>query len=129
MITNELENDIIEKNKISTWEQKKLEKINNNFLEAIKKYEIKEEISMKDLATIDRIEGEYAICELLDGKMVDIPIKNFKEKVSEGDIFNLEIKSDKGQQIYNVGEKNTEEMEIRRQQILEKLNRINKNSL
>ena len=83
---------------------------------------------MKDLATIDRIEGEYAICELLDGKMVDIPIGDFKEKVSEGDIFNLEIKSDKGQLTYNIGEKNTLEMEIRRQQVLEKLNKINKNS-
>lgn len=124
MITNELENDIIEKNEINTWERRKFEKINNSFLEAMKKYEIKEEISMKDLATIDRIEGEYAVCELLDGKMVDIPIKDFKEKVSEGDIFDLEIKSDKGQLTYNVGEKNITEMEIRRQQVLEKLNKI-----
>lgn len=128
MLTNELENDIIEKNEINTWEQRKFEKMNNNFLEAMQKYKIKEEISMKDLATIDRIEGEYAICELLDGKMVDIPIGDFKEKVSEGDIFNLEIKSDKGQLTYNIGEKNTLEMEIRRQQVLEKLNKINKNS-
>lgn len=126
MITNELENDIIENRKISTWEQRKLEKMNNNFLEAIKKHKIKEEISMKDLGTIDRIEGEYAVCELLDGKMVNIPIKDFKEKVSEGDIFDLEIKSDRGQLLYNVGEKNTVEMEIRRKQILEKLNRIKK---
>lgn len=124
MVTNELENDIIEKNEINTWERRKFEKMNNSFLEAMKKYEIKEEISMKDLATIDRIEGEYAVCELLDGKMVDIPIGDFKEKVSEGDIFDLEIKSDKGQLTYNVGEKNITEMEIRRQHVLEKLNRI-----
>ncbi len=128
MNTNELENDIIEKREISTWGQRKLEKMINNFLQAIKRYEIKEEISMKDLATVDRIEGEYAVCELLDGKMVDIPIGKFKEKVSEGDIFDLEIKSDKGQLMYAIGEKNTAEMEIRRKKILEKLNRINKNS-
>lgn len=126
MLTNELKNDIIEKNEINTWERRKFEKMNNSFLEAMKKYEIKEEISMKDLATIDRIEGNYAVCELLDGKMVNIPIKHFKEKVSEGDIFDLEIKSDKGQLTYNIGEKNTTEMEIRRQQVLEKLNRIKK---
>ncbi len=128
MITNELENDIIEKRQIITWEQRKSEKMKNNFLEALKRYEIKEEISMKDLATVDRIEGEYVVCELLDGKIIDIPIKDFKDKVSEGDIFNLEVKSDKGEPRYNVGGKNTEEMEIRRKQILEKLNRINKNS-
>ncbi len=128
MITNELENDIIEKRQIITWEQRKSEKMKNNFLEALKRYEIKEEISMKDLATVDRIEGEYVVCELLDGKMIDIPIKDFKDKVSEGDIFNLEVKSDKGEPRYNVGGKNTEEMEIRRKQILEKLNKINKNS-
>ncbi|MCI8833007.1 MAG: DUF3006 domain-containing protein [Clostridia bacterium] len=81
---------------------------------------------MKDLATIDRIEGEYAVCELLDGKMIDIPIGDFKEKVSEGDIFDLEIKSDKGKLTYNVTGKNNIEMEIRRKQILEKLNRIKK---
>lgn len=126
MITNKLENDIIEKREINTWEQRKFEKMNNNFLKAMKKYEIKEEISMKDLATVDRIEGEYAVCELLDGKMVNIPIENFKEKVSEGDIFNLETKSNKGLLTYNVGEKNITEMEIRRKKILEKLNRIKK---
>ena len=124
MITNKLENDIIEKREINTWEQRKFEKMNNDFLEAIKKCKIREEISMKDLATIDRIEGEYAVCELLDGKMIDIPIGDFKEKVSEGDIFDLEIKSDKGQLTYNVGEKNPTEMEIRRKQILEKINKI-----
>lgn len=124
MLTNELENDIIEKNEINAWERRKFEKMSNSFLEAMKKYKIKEEISMKDLATIDRIEGEYAVCELLDGKMVDIPIGDFKEKVTEGDIFDLEIKSDKGQLTYNVGEKNTTEMEIRRKHVLEKLNRI-----
>lgn len=79
---------------------------------------------MKDLATVDRIEAEYAVCELLDGKMVEIPVKDFKEKVSEGDIFDLETKSDKGQVKYYIGDKNVGEMETRRKQVLEKLNRI-----
>lgn len=126
MITNELENDIIEKNELKTWEQIKTEKSNNNFLNSLKIYEEKGKIEMKDLATIDRIEGEYAVCELLDGNMVDIPIKDFKEKASEGDIFDLEINSDKGKITYNIGNKNLEEMKIRREAILEKLNKIRK---
>lgn len=124
MITNELENDIIERNRLTKWEEHKFKKMNNNFFKELKDYK-GGKISMKDLATIDRIEGEYAVCELLDGKMVDIPVKQFKEKVSEGDIFDLEVKSDKGQLIYNIGNKNVEEMQIRRKQILEKLNKIN----
>ena len=124
MLTNELKNDIIEKNELKKWELEKFEKMSNNFLESIKRYEIREEILMKDLATVDRIEGDYAVCELLDGNMVNIPIKNFKEKVSEGDIFDLEVKSVNGQVNYNVENKNLEEMEIRRKKILEKLNKI-----
>ena len=128
MITNELKNDIIEKKELTTWEQRKFEKMNNNFLEAIKRREMKGEILMKDLATVDRIEGDYAVCELLDGSMVNIPVKDFKEKVSEGDIFDLEVKPVGGKLSYNVEKKNIEEMEIRRQKILEKLNKINNKS-
>lgn len=124
MITNELKNDIIEENKIQTWEQMKFNKMNNNFLDAIKTYRMGDEILVKDLATIDRIEGEYAVCELLDGNMVDIPIKDFKEKVVEGDIFDVELKSEEGKVNYIIRGKNIEQMEIRRKKILEKLNKI-----
>ena len=79
---------------------------------------------MKDLATVDRIEGDYAVCELLDGSMVDIPVKDFREKVSEGDIFDLEVTSGNGKLNYNIQKKNLEEMEIRRKRMLEKLNKI-----
>lgn len=106
------------------WEQRRNKQINKNFGEAIKRYGERKEICMKDLATVDRIEGEYAVCELLNGEMTDIPLKLFKEKVSEGDIFDIEINSKDGQQVITVGEKNEQEMEIRRKIILEKLNRI-----
>lgn len=79
---------------------------------------------MKDIATVDRIEGEYAVCELLDGNMVDIPLKQFKEIPSEGDIFNIEIIANNEKKIYIIYDKNTEEMERRRKIILEKINRI-----
>lgn len=37
MITNKLENDIIEKREINTWEQRKFEKMNNDFFRSNKK--------------------------------------------------------------------------------------------
>ena len=69
---------------------------------SLQKFLEKGEIRMQDLASIDRIEGEYAVCELSDGNMVDIPLKDFKEIVSEGDIFDLEIIYKEGCKIYNV---------------------------
>lgn len=108
------------------------EKIENDKLKSdiigltnsLKEFLEKGEIRMQDLASIDRIEGDYAVCELLDGNMVDIPLKNFKEKVSEGDIFDLEVIYKDGCKIYNVKEKNVNEMNLRREKILEKLNKI-----
>ena len=121
---NELIGNIIRNRKVDILEQRKIESVNDNFIEALKRYRLKEKILMKDLATVDRIEGDFAVCELLNGEMKDIPIELFKEKVSEGDIFNVEVNYKDGQQIITVGEKNEEEMEIRRRLILEKLNKI-----
>ena len=120
-----IDREIIREPKKDLWEQRRNEQINKNFEETIKRYEERKEICMKDLATVDRIEGEYAVCELLNGEMTDIPLKLFKEKVSEGDIFDIEVNLKDGQQTITVGEKNEQEMEIRRKIILEKLNRIN----
>lgn len=119
-----IDREKIREPKKDLWEQRRNEQINKNFGEAIKRYEERKEICMKDLATVDRIEGEYAVCELLNGEMTDIPLKLFKEKVLEGDIFDIEINLKDGQQVITVGEKNEQEMEIRRKIILEKLNRI-----
>lgn len=91
---------------------------------SLQKFLEKGEIRMQDLASIDRIEEEYAVCELSDGNMVDIPLKDFKEIVSEGDIFDLEIIYKEGCKIYNVKGKNVNEMNLRREKILEKLNKI-----
>mgnify|MGYP004628593963 FL=1 len=91
---------------------------------SLQKFLERGEIRMQDLASIDRIEGEYAVCELSDGNMVDIPLKDFKEIVSEGDIFDLEIIYKEGCKIYNVKGKNVNEMNLRREKILEKLNKI-----
>ena len=79
---------------------------------------------MKDLATVDRIEGHFAVCELSNGEMIDISVELFKGKVVEGDIFDIEVSYKDGQQVISVGEKNVKEMDFRRRQILEKLNKI-----
>lgn len=91
---------------------------------SLQKFLEKGEVRMQDLVSIDRIEGNYAVCELSDGNMVDIPLKDFKEIVSEGDIFDLEIIYKEGCKIYNVKGKNVNEMNLRREKILEKLNKI-----
>ena len=121
---NEVIENVIKNRNINILEQRKIEGMKNNFLEALNRYRVKEEISMKDMATVDRIEGKYAVCELLNGEMVDIDIELFKEKISEGDIFDIEVNYKDGQQVISVGEKNEEEMNLRREIILEKLNKI-----
>lgn len=91
---------------------------------SLQKFLEKGEVRMQDLVSIDRIEGNYAVCELSDGNMIDIPLKDFKEIVSEGDIFDLEVIYKEGRKIYNVKGKNINEMNLRRGKILEKLNKI-----
>lgn len=120
----DIKSDIILENKL---EESRNDKLNKNFKESLKDFlENKRNgvIMMKDMATIDRIEGEYAVCEMLSGEMVDIHINKFKTKPNEGDIFNVEIISKNGCLEYNVGDKNIEEMENRRRLILEKLNKL-----
>lgn len=39
--------------------------------------------------TIDRIEGSFAVCELPDMKLVNVPLCLF-ENPSEGDVYNIE---------------------------------------
>jgi hypothetical protein len=37
--------------------------------------------------TIDRFEGDFAVCEATDQRMVDIPFEELPEDVSEGDVL------------------------------------------
>ncbi len=37
--------------------------------------------------TIDRFEGEYAVCENETGEMINIPTEQLPEKAKEGDII------------------------------------------
>lgn len=60
--------------------------------------------------TIDRFEGEYAIVELEDREMVEIPRIILPPGSKEGDILNISIDED--------------ETEIRRQRIQAKFNSL-----
>lgn len=79
------------------------------------------------VASIDRFEGDYAVCELENGQMIDILKSKFNYDINEGDIINIEI-------IYELGEisdiivhdKNEEEKQRRLKAIKEKLKKINR---
>ncbi len=38
---------------------------------------------------VDRIEGEYAVCETEDKKMIDLPISLLPEGVQEGNMYEI----------------------------------------
>lgn len=49
-----------------------------------------EELPKDALFTLDRYEGEYAVCENRDtGEMIDIPKAKISPSAKEGDILNL----------------------------------------
>lgn len=104
------------------------EKIKENFIESMEQYVSTNEVTLKDIASIDRIEeNKFVVCELLDGKMVDIPLQEFKYEVKPGDVINLEIKYKNGEiNKVNVKDKNEEERQRRIQLIQEKIQKLKK---
>ena len=102
------------------------EKIKENFVEAMEQYVQTNEVTIKDIAAIDRIEeNKIAVCELLDGKMVDIPLEKFKYDVTSGDVINLEITYKNGEiNKIEVKEKNEEERQRRIKILQEKLDKL-----
>lgn len=75
--------------------------------------------------SIDRFEGEYAVCELENGRMINIEKNKFLYPVEEGDIINIELEYVNGDisniRIYG---KNEEEKQRRLQIIRNRLKRI-----
>lgn len=102
------------------------EKIKENFVESMEQYMKTNEVTIKDIASIDRIEeNEFAVCELLDGKMVDIPLKQFQYTVKTGDVINIEITYKDGEiNKIEVKDKNEEERQRRIQLIQEKIQKL-----
>ena len=102
------------------------EKIKENFVEAMEQYVQTNEVTIKDIAAIDRIEeNKIAVCELLDGKMVDIPLEKFKYDVTSGDVINIEVTYKNGEiNKIEVKEKNEEERQRRIKILQEKLDKL-----
>ena len=102
------------------------EKIKENFVEAMEQYVQTNEVTIKDIAAIDRIEeNKFAVCELLDGKMVDIPLEKFKYDVTSGDVINIEVTYKNGEiNKIEVKEKNEEERQRRIKILQEKLDKL-----
>ena len=102
------------------------EKIKENFIDSMEKYVNTNDITIKDIASIDRIEEDkFAVCELLDGNMVDIPLEDFKYDVKSGDCINVEItyKEGKIDKVY-VKDKNEEEKQRRIELVEEKIKKL-----
>lgn len=77
------------------------------------------------VVSIDRFEGNYAVCELENGQMIDILKSKFNYDVNEGDIINIEIVYELGKiSDIIVHDKNEEEKQRRLKAIKEKLKKI-----
>ena len=63
--------------------------------------------------TIDRFEGEYAVCEFEAGKFIDVPKTDIPKGAKEGDILS---KTDNGYLIDKV------ETEAKREEIKQRMN-------
>lgn len=102
------------------------EKIKENFIESMEQYVKTNEVTIKDIAAIDRIEEDkFAVCELLDGKMVNIPLEQFKYDVKSGDVINIEVIYKNGEiNKIEVKDKNEEERQRRIQLIQERIQKL-----
>lgn len=108
---NNIQSDIYkDKNE---WERINLDKINiSNFLE-----ELSERIKkMQDILVVDRIEGEYAVCENRRTKeMQDIKLTDLPEEIKEGTV----LKWNDGK--YEIDTKEQKEIEDRIKQKMDSL--------
>ena len=125
----ELENNMEEKQQLDNYIEKKVQETLaeslENYLETLKKGDNKKEITIKDYISIDRIEGEFAVCELSDGSMMDIHKNEFPYSIEEGDIIKIEFKYETGEKKeYKILEKDEEEKLRRIQTLKEKMQKI-----
>ena len=122
---NQLENNQQLDNYIEKKVKETLIESLENYVENLKKGEVPKEITINDYISIDRIEGNIAVCELSDGTMLDINKNEFKFSVTEGDIIKVELKYENGKQKeYTILEKDEEEKIRRIQAIKEKMDKI-----
>lgn len=106
-------------------------KENQNLIESIKNYienlEKRENVKMIDTASVDRIENNIAVCELLNGKIVNISTEKIPFSIKEGDVLKLDITYKNGKIVeIEVKEKDEQEKRIREEWIKNKIKEIKK---
>ena len=70
----------------------------NDFLQSLENFLSKDgkEIEMIKTATIDRIESDFAVCELSDKSFVNVPLDKFDFEINESDIVKLNLQYENG---------------------------------
>ena len=124
-LNNQLENNEQLDNYIENKVKETLIESLENYVENLKNNDKQKEITIKDYMSIDRIEGDIAVCELSDGTMLNINKNEFKFNIAEGDIIKVELKYEEGKQKeYKILEKDEEEKLRRMQAVKEKMDKI-----
>lgn len=84
-----------------------------------------EEIEIGDMGAIDSIEDGVVKCEILNGDMLELPKKDFKYDIEEGDVVNLKLTYKEGSLVKTeILDKNDEEKRLRINMMMEKMRRI-----
>lgn len=70
----------------------------NDFLKSLELFlsNNRREINMLETAIIDRIENNFAVCELSDKTFLNIPLKKFNFSIHESDIIKINLKYENG---------------------------------
>lgn len=102
----------------------------NDFLQSLENFLSKDgkEIEMIETATIDRIESDFAVCELSDKSFVNVPLDKFDFEINASDIVKLNLQYENGKiSDISVISKDDDEKQVRQNIINEKFNKL-KNS-
>lgn len=102
----------------------------NDFLKSLENFLSSngKEINMIETATIDRIEDNFAVCELSDKSMINVPLDKFNFEICESDVVKLNLTYENGN-VSNIDviSKDDNEKNLRQNIINEKFNKL-KNS-
>ena len=87
------------------------------------------DIKMIETATVDRIENDFAVCELSDKSFLNIPLSKFNFDISESDIVKLNLTYENGKiSEVSVISKDDNEQQIRQKLIQDKFQSLRKKS-
>lgn len=124
----ELEKDLNNGNDIvRTWKEHVNQVMVDHLKNAIKHRDENniEEIEIGDMGAIDSIEGEIVRCEILNGDMLELPKREFKYDIEEGDVVNLKLTYKEGKLTKTeILDKNDEEKRLRINMMMKKIRKI-----